>query len=95
MFAAGDVRAKGLRQVLTAVSDGAIAAESAAAYVPRDSGCARARARPAGGRAVCARRVRWRARGGAISAGEAESKSEGKYVLMQVRDRFNRARIEV
>ena len=33
VFAAGDVRAKGLRQVVTAVSDGAIAAESAAAYV--------------------------------------------------------------
>ena len=33
VFVAGDVRAKGLRQVVTAVSDGAIAAESAAAYV--------------------------------------------------------------
>ena len=33
VFAAGDVRAKGLRQVVTAVSDGAIAAGSAAAYV--------------------------------------------------------------
>ena len=33
VFVAGDVRAKGLRQVVTAVADGAIAAESAAAYV--------------------------------------------------------------
>ncbi len=33
VFAAGDVRTKSLRQVVTAVSDGAVAAEAAAAYV--------------------------------------------------------------
>ena len=33
VFVAGDARAKALRQVVTAVSDGAIAAEGAAAYV--------------------------------------------------------------
>jgi thioredoxin reductase (NADPH) len=35
IFAAGDVRAKQLRQVVTAVSDGAIAAESARKYIER------------------------------------------------------------
>lgn len=33
LFAAGDVRAKPLRQIVTAVSDGAVAAQEAAAYV--------------------------------------------------------------
>ena len=33
VFAAGDVRAKALRQVVTAVSDGAVCAEQAASYV--------------------------------------------------------------
>ena len=33
IFAAGDVRKKSLRQVVTAVSDGAIAAHSARAYL--------------------------------------------------------------
>lgn len=35
LFAAGDVRTKGLRQVVTAVSDGANAAQSAVAYLQR------------------------------------------------------------
>jgi thioredoxin reductase (NADPH) len=33
IFAAGDVRSKGLRQIVTAASDGAIAAQSAAHYI--------------------------------------------------------------
>ncbi len=33
MFAAGDVRTKALRQVVTAVSDGAMCAEEAASYL--------------------------------------------------------------
>ena len=33
VFAAGDVRAKSMRQVVTACSDGAIAAESASSYL--------------------------------------------------------------
>ncbi len=33
VFAAGDVRTKALRQVVTAVSDGAVGAEEAAAYL--------------------------------------------------------------
>jgi thioredoxin reductase (NADPH) len=33
LFAAGDVRSKGLRQIVTAASDGAIAAQSAAHYI--------------------------------------------------------------
>ena len=32
-YAAGDVRAKSFRQVVTAVADGAIAAHTAAAYI--------------------------------------------------------------
>jgi len=35
VFAAGDVRSKALRQVVTAVSDGAVCAEEAAAYLAR------------------------------------------------------------
>lgn len=33
VFVAGDIRTKPLRQVVTAVSDGAVAAEGAAAYL--------------------------------------------------------------
>ena len=33
VFAAGDVKAKSMRQVVTACSDGAIAAESASSYL--------------------------------------------------------------
>ncbi|MDR0434446.1 MAG: FAD-dependent oxidoreductase, partial [Gracilibacteraceae bacterium] len=33
VFAAGDITAKHLRQIVTAVADGAVAANSAAAYI--------------------------------------------------------------
>ena len=33
VYAAGDVRAKGLRQIVTATGDGSIAAQSAISYI--------------------------------------------------------------
>ena len=36
-FVAGDCRAKGIRQLATAISDGAIAAISACAYIEKQS----------------------------------------------------------
>jgi len=39
VYAAGDIRQKGLRQIITACSDGAIAAESASCYLASNAEC--------------------------------------------------------